>query len=237
MVLPGIQIKKVSPGIKKVKVILKVSIYSMALPIYSQSDQGKATLLSALHALQSISRISLTDENNAEAKCMAEAIAKSLSDYLRFDDEKYFYKFYILNTMAWMLSGSPVAIALLASFSISFVSALYLMMLVPVVAACFGLVTGYISNQVSASRRLKMTYEKLIAAIDRVNKHDRVRKQKLDVIEEVSSVSSLELPNNTDQLKFSQFKQGVFCTAFQLKPSEGSITEAEAKISLRGVAT
>lgn len=110
-------------------------------------------------------------------------------------------------------------------------------MLVPVVAACFGLATGYISNHVFSSRQLEMTYEKLIVAIDRVSKHEMVRKQRLDVIEEEGVlVSSLELPNNNEQLKFSQFKHGLFCTASQLKPSDSCVTEAEVKISLSGVA-
>jgi hypothetical protein len=79
------------------------------------------------------------------------------------------------------------------------------MMLVPIVAVCLGLMTGSISNSVSASSDRKMVYKKLTATIERVNK------QKLETIEELSVSSlSLESANNTDQLQLNVNPKPVF---------------------------
>ena len=199
---PGIQINEVGTGRKTVKTCLRVSIFQTTLPTHCASDRYKATLLSALQSLQSISHISLSDKNK-----MAKAIGKSLSDYLLFDRDKHLYKHFLLNSMVWMLLLFLVSMLLLSGLAIPFTFAIYLMVLVPGAAACLGIITGVISNRISASSQLEMIYEKLTAAIERVsehmNKHARMNKRELHIIEEASSVSSLEPSNNPEQLPFS----------------------------------
>lgn len=221
------------PGIKiqDGRDCIKVSLYreENRLPIHCQFEHCKATLLSALQSLKLVSDTPLDDKDKNK---LVKAIAEPLSDYLRFNAQEHFYKIYFLNTMAWMLLLSLVAIVVLSGLAIPFTSALYLMMLVPVIAACFGLITGTLSNDVSASNQLEITYKKLIAAIERVNnkiekKREVVKERKLEVITEESSVYSLEMPNNTDESKY-----GSLYTTSQLKPLDSHTTEAETNVSL-----
>lgn len=224
--LPGIQITEVNTCIKEVKACIKVSIdwpepddlpetdcQKTTLPIHCQSEQCKVTLLSALQSLKSISDIfiaykhknKIVNKRRIEAEYMAKAIAEALSDYLLFDSEKYFYKLFLLNTMAWLFLLSLISIVVLAGLAIPLTSTISLMMLVPIVAVCLGLMTGSISNSVSASSDRKMVYKKLTATIERVNK------QKLETIEELSVSSlSLESANNTDQLPLNVNPKPVF---------------------------
>jgi hypothetical protein len=195
--LPGIRITRCSRDIT-------VSICQTTLPNHCQFKACQATLRNALQSLQSISKLASKDsEEIAQNKRMVEAIAKSLRDYLLFDSDTYFNKHIVLNMLAWLLLLTMLAIVVFISLAVPFMNAIYLLMLVPVLAGCLGLATGFISNRVAVVNQLDIAYKGLVNTIDEVNK--KFPRLSLMTIEELresmTSLSSLDKLNYTAPLK------------------------------------